>query len=146
VLPPRTVPLSSGGNHRRNHWGNDMAVFLARRGAAALLAFAVLSAPVFAEELTFVMNNHHPKPVEVQLYSLNRDFLWPGPSEVFLLDDGEKKMMTLDCETGESICYGAWPQGDRTTFWGVGPRKARRCDNCCYICRGGKTEEIDLVP
>src|SRR5690349_3911747 len=74
-------------------WGNDMAVFLARRGAAALLALAVLSAPVVAEELTFVMNNQHPKPVEVQLYSQNRDLLWPGPRDVFLLDDGETKTM-----------------------------------------------------
>jgi hypothetical protein len=121
-----------------------MAVFLARRAAAALLAFA--AAPAFAEELTFVMNNRHTKAVEVQLYSQNRDYLWPGPSNVFLLDDGETKTMTLDCEAGETICYGAWLQGDRTTFWGVGPGKTRSCDNCCYICRGGKTEEINLVP
>ncbi|MDW6025175.1 hypothetical protein SAZ10_25785 [Mesorhizobium sp. BAC0120] len=123
-----------------------MAVLLARRGAAALLALVALSAPVLAEELTFVMNNQHPKPVEVQLYSQNRESLWPGPSDVFLLEDGETRTMTLACETGETICYGAWLQGDRTTFWGVGPGKVRHCDNCCYVCQGGKTEEIDLVP
>jgi len=117
-----------------------------RRAALAFVSAAVLSAPAFAGDVTFVMNNQHPNALEVQLYSQDRDHVWPGPDEVYLLDDGETKTMSLSCEDGESICYGAWIAGDQTTYWGVGPGKTQDCDTCCYTCEGGNTEQINLVP
>jgi len=116
------------------------------RAALALCTLAGLALPAFAEEVTFVMNNHHPNAVEVQLYSDSRDHVWPDSDEVYLLDDGETKTMSVECEEGESICYGAWIQGDQNTFWGVGPDNSQKCDNCCYTCTGGQTEQINLVP
>ena len=116
------------------------------RAAVALCALAWLARPALAEEVTFVMNNHHPNAVEVQLYSDSRDYVWPSNDEVYLLDDGETKTMTIECEGGEQICYGAWISGDQSTFWGVGPGKTQDCDNCCYSCQGGATEQINLVP
>ena len=116
------------------------------RAALALGVLAGLASPAWAEEVTFVMNNHHPNAVEVQLYSQNRDYVWPSNDEVFMLDDGETKTMSVECEEGESICYGAWIQGDQNTFWGVGPDNSQKCDNCCYTCTGGQTEQINLVP
>jgi hypothetical protein len=116
------------------------------RYAALTIAVAGLAAPALAGDVTFVMNNHHDNAVEVQLYSQDRDHVWPGPDEVYLLDDGETKTMSLTCEDGESICYGAWLSGDQNTFWGVGPNSAQACDNCCYTCQGGETERINLVP
>lgn len=116
------------------------------RAALALGLVAGLAAPALAEEVTFVMNNHHPNAVEVQLYSDSRDHVWPGADEVYMLDDGETKTMTLECDDGEQICYGAWISGDQETFWGVGPGKSQDCDNCCYTCQGGMTEQINLVP
>ena len=118
---------------------------LIRRAAPALIAL-VLAAPAFAGDVTFVMNNHHPNAVEVQLYSQSRNHVWPGSDEVYMLDDGETKTMSLSCEDGESICYGAWISGDQSTFWGVGPDGEETCDDCCYTCQGGETEEINLVP
>ena len=119
----------------------------ASRAALALLAFLFIGiAPAFAADVSFVMNNHHPNAVEVELYSQDRDYVWPGDDEVYLLDDGETKTMSLACEDGESICYGAWLSGDVNTFWGVGPGGTQTCDNCCYTCRGGNTEQINLVP
>ena len=44
------------------------------------------------------------------------------------------------------ICYGAWIQGDQNTYWGVGPDNSQKCENCCYTCTGGETEQINLVP
>ena len=90
--------------------------------------------------------NDHPNAVEVELYSQDREYVWPGNDEVYLLDDGETKTMSVECDEGESICYGAWIQGDQNTFWGVGPDNSQKCDNCCYICTGGQTEQINLVP
>jgi hypothetical protein len=115
--------------------------------AAALLAaqfFAV--APASAADITFMMQNNHPNAVEVELYSQDRDHVWPGNGEVYLLDDGETKEVPLACEAGETICYGAWISGDQNTYWGVGPDNSQQCDNCCYTCEGGQTEQINLVP
>ena len=84
--------------------------------------------------------------MRVDLYSQDRDHLWPGGGENYYLDDGETKEMSLECEEGESICYGAWIDGDESTYWGVGPNNGQKCESCCYTCEGGSTEEITLVP
>ncbi len=126
-----------------------MNSFFARGLAAAAFAMAaVIAAPSvsLASDVTFVMKNSHPNALEVELYSQDRDHVWPGGNQVYYLDDGETKTMPLSCEEGETICYGAWISGDKGTYWGVGPDNSENCDNCCYTCTGGETEEIDLVP
>ena len=97
-----------------------------------------------AADVTFVMKNEHPNAVEVELYSQDRNHVWPGNGEIYLLDDGETKTMALSCKDGEKICYGAWISGDKSTYWGVGPGQSQACEDCCYTCTGGNTEEIDL--
>ncbi len=97
-----------------------------------------------AEDVTFVMRNDHPNAVEVELYSQDRDHVWPGNNQVYMLDDGETKNISLACEEGESICYGAWISGDKSTYWGVGPDQGQKCSDCCYTCQGGSTEQINL--
>lgn len=126
-----------------------MNSFFARGLAAAAFAMAaVIAAPSvsLASDVTFVMKNSHPNALEVELYSQDRGHVWPGGNQVYYLDDGETKTMPLSCEEGETICYGAWISGDKGTYWGVGPDNSENCDNCCYTCTGGETEEIDLVP
>lgn len=98
-----------------------------------------------ADDVKFVIKNSHPYAIEMELYSLDRNHVWPGNDEVYLLDDGETKQAPLACETGETICYGAWIAGDKGTYWGVGPGNKEQCDDCCYTCEGGETEEIELV-
>ena len=115
--------------------------------AAGLLAaqFA-MSMPASAADVTFMMQNNHPNALEVELYSQDRNHVWPGNGEVYILDDGETKQMPLSCEEGERICYGAWIMGDRNTYWGVGPGGEEACSDCCYTCTGGATETINLDP
>ena len=112
--------------------------------AAMLAAQLALSVPASAADVTFTMRNNHPNAVEVELYSQDRDHVWPGDNQVYILDDGETKIMPLSCEEGEKICYGAWIQGDQQTYWGVGPGNTEACDDCCYTCTGGATETINL--
>jgi hypothetical protein len=111
----------------------------------ALVAGLGATASASAADVTFMMRNNHPNAVEVELYSQDRDHVWPGNGEIYSLDDGETKQMPLSCEEGERICYGAWVAGDRDTYWGVGPGNTQACDDCCYTCTGGNTETIDLV-
>lgn len=115
----------------------------------AIMVVATLigaSATASADEVTFTIRNNHPNALELQLYSQNRSHIWPGPDEVYYLDDGEAKDVPLSCRSGESICYGAWIAGDQDTYWGVGPNNANRCTDCCYVCGAGDTEEIVLTP
>lgn len=119
-----------------------------RRAAALFLLAGTVAAsvlPAAAADVTFVMRNSHPNAVEVELYSQDREYVWPGNGEVFYLDDGETKQIPLSCEEGETICYGAWISGDKQSYWGVGPDNAENCENCCYTCTGGETEQINLT-
>ncbi|MCW0001275.1 hypothetical protein OE766_23925 [Pararhizobium sp. YC-54] len=111
---------------------------------SVLLALGSVSAAA-AADVTFQMKNSHPNAVEVELYSQDRDHVWPGNNQVYLLDDGETKQIPLSCDEGEKICYGAWISGDKSTYWGTGPDNAETCTDCCYTCTGGNTEEIDLT-
>ena len=113
--------------------------------AACLLA-ALAPAAAQADEMAFFMKNKASRAVVVELRSRERDHVWPGDGQVYLLEYGESKTLSIECEVGESICYGAWIQGDQNTFWGVGPGNSQKCENCCYTCTGGQTEQINLVP
>jgi hypothetical protein len=111
---------------------------------AALACGLFTASAASAADVTFVMKNNHPNAVEVELYSQDRDHVWPGNGQVYVLDDGEAKTMALACNDGEKICYGAWISGDKSTYWGVGPGNSETCTDCCYTCTGGNTEEINL--
>jgi hypothetical protein len=115
--------------------------------AVCLLAsLGAVSATAGAAEVTFVIRNDHPYILELQLYSQNRNHVWPNGSEVYVLNDRETKTIPLSCQQGESICYGAWIENDPNgTYWGTGPNNANQCTDCCYVCSGGETEEIQLV-
>ncbi len=104
-----------------------------RRGARLAIIAALVGAamPAFAADVTFMMQNDHPNAVEVELYSQDRNHVWPGGGEVYYLDDGETKQIPLACEEGEQICYGAWISGDKGTYWGTGPDNAETCTDCC---------------
>lgn len=126
-----------------------MFVLVSRRLAAAVLSACVVlpalfALPAHAADVTFVIRNNHPFAVRAELYSQSRNHVWPGGGQDYYLDDGEAKEMSLACQEGEEICYGAWVDGDENTYWGVGPGNAEACDDCCYVCSGGETEEIVL--
>lgn len=125
--------------------GVTMISAVARRFAAAL-SLCLLGGAAEAGDVTFMIRNGHPNAMRVELYSQSRDHVWPGGGQDYYLDDGETKSIPLSCEDGESICYGAWVDGDEDTYWGVGPGNKERCDDCCYTCTGGETEEIELTP
>ena len=109
-----------------------------------LVGFSVVPNAASAADMSFVLRNEHPNALRVELYSQDRNHVWPGGGEDYYLDDGETKEMSLACNQGESICYGAWIDGDEETYWGVGPGNAENCSDCCYVCDGGETEEIVL--
>ncbi|MER9346285.1 MULTISPECIES: hypothetical protein [unclassified Mesorhizobium] len=118
----------------------------ARRMLAALSFVMLVASAAQADDVTFAIKNSHPNAMRVELYSQDRDYVWPGEDKDYFLDDGETKQLPISCNAGEAICYGAWVDGDEGTYWGVGPGNTEKCEDCCYTCSGGETEEIELVP
>lgn len=117
-----------------------------RRAAIGVVTVmtGLIAGQVLAADVTFIMRNEHPNAVELELYSQDRNHVWPGNNKVYYLDDGESKQIPLSCQQGEKICYGAWVAGDKQTYWGTGPNNRQTCEDCCYTCTGGETEEINL--
>jgi hypothetical protein len=132
-------------------WGNNMTSTSAihrvlwRIGLVALIA-AIPFASAFAQTMNFMINNGHQYRVQVELYSQDRNHVWPGNNKAFILDDDETKSIPISCRRGETVCYGAWVDGDADTYWGVGPNDIDNCSDCCFVCQIGETEEIWLVP
>jgi hypothetical protein len=138
TIPPAGGPVS--------FLGVAMSYAYALRALSALVLLALPAPAAHAEDVTFAIKNSHPNAMRLELYSQDRDYVWPGEGKDFYLDDGETKSLPISCNEGESICYGAWVDGDEGTYWGVGPGNKEKCEDCCYTCSGGETEEINLVP
>lgn len=113
--------------------------------AGVALACALPMQYAQAETHTLLINNGHPYRVQLELYSQDRNHVWPGNGQAYVLDDDETKEVPIQCRSGETICYGAWVDGDSDTYWGVGPDDVDSCEACCFVCAGGETEEIQLV-
>ena len=119
-------------------------MFLKRLLGVALVLAMLPVAQVRAESLLFSVRSDYPYIVHIAFYSDDRSWEWPGGDQVYVLDDSRVHDFSLNCNSGEKICYGAWPKGTRKSYWGVGPDRNHYCQNCCYICNGGETGVIVL--
>ena len=73
--------------------------------------------------------------LEWRAFALDRDWIWPGASEVFVTPgfdvDAHQK---IACIRDETVCIGA-AAGE--VEWGLGldgPQAAQSCGDCCYTC------------
>jgi hypothetical protein len=95
--------------------------------------------------LTWLIRSNFPYSVDVAFYSSTRRGLsWPGNNQVWTITNSDTQNYKLTCLAGERICYGAWPRGDPSRYWGVGSGGQQGCSNCCYTCNGGETNTIQL--
>ncbi|TGQ74474.1 MAG: hypothetical protein E5V49_15540 [Mesorhizobium sp.] len=111
----------------------------------AVFAALVCAGSAQAADMAFFIKNLRPQSVAVELFSHDRETVWPGNDKVFLIGPGEKKSVPISCNSGERICYGAWVDGNDQISAGVGPDNDQPCDTCCFICVEHTTETIDLV-
>ncbi|MGE0845543.1 MAG: hypothetical protein AB7L41_04685 [Flavobacteriaceae bacterium] len=114
--------------------------------AALAIAAAAQTCAAFADSLTFSIRNRHQYAVELEFYSQDRDHVWPGGGQVYILRDEDVHEFSLTCRSGERICYGAWVSNDTDTFWGVGFDNTESCERCCATCGEGDTPTVNLDP
>ena len=109
-----------------------------------LMVGSTVSAGSKSDSITFRIQSNYKYKVQVAFYSDDRDHSWPGGDQAYNVDDSEVHEFPLDCQRGETICYGAWVTGDDDLYWGVGMDNTHTCKNCCYKCGAGMTPVITL--
>ena len=114
--------------------------------AALLVAAAGLMATqASAAELVWRIQSEHPNHVSVEFYSQDRNQVWPGGGEVYVIKDWATHTYSLSCDDGENICYGAWVNAS-STYWGAGMDGAEACDSCCEVCGHSEPNTRVLKP
>jgi len=97
--------------------------------------------------ITWKVRSDAPYSVAVAFYSSTRPgHYWPGNGNVWLIDNPSVHTYKLTCLSGEKICYGAWPEGNSTSYWGAGHGGHQGCTGCCRTCDGSETSVIVLNP
>lgn len=114
---------------------------------SSVLAMPAHVLPAQADEMNFYLKNQQDRGVAVELFSQDRDAVWPGGNKVYFLEAREKKSVPVSCQAGERICYGAWINGDDSIFFGVGPDNDQPpCEYCCFLCVAKSTQVISITP
>ena len=75
------------------------------------------------DSLNFRIKSDYHKILHLKFFSRDYKTVWPARDRVYVIDDYEYHDYSLNCEYGEKICYGAWVKGDKSTYWGIGPRE-----------------------
>lgn len=112
--------------------------------AAAMSVAAITPAAAVAAELQWHIRSEHEYAVSLEFYSQDRNYVWPGNDEVYVIRDYEVHDYTLTCNNGEKICYGAWVRNDSSSYWGSGYDGKQSCDSCCFTCGAGDTPVVVL--
>lgn len=113
-------------------------------GVVAGFAFLASGLGASAESFTWHFRSEHPNTISLEFYSQDRDHVWPGNNEVYVIDDDSVHHYTLECRRGEKICYGAWVRNRSQSYWGAGYDGVEACESCCYVCDGGETNTLVL--
>jgi len=96
-------------------------------------------------EIRWFFRNRSGGQVQYQLYSMDRNWSWPGGDRAFVLPaNGQVRSTLIQCRRGELVCYGAWRSNNRRISWGVGFDARFNCRDCCFTCNGVSTPTFVL--
>jgi hypothetical protein len=72
--------------------------------------------------------------LKFKFYDFAENLVWPSSSQYYYMNYNNTVQQTLNCPTGDQICYGA---ESASGYWGVGLYGDQGCSGCCYTCDGG---------
>ena len=84
--------------------------------------------------MTWTVKSMYQYKVQIAFYARERNHEWPGNSQAWDLNDYNNHTYTLNCRSGEKVCFGAWVTGNAGKFWGVGFGGKQGCASCCFVC------------
>ncbi|TXN42917.1 hypothetical protein [Methylobacterium sp. WL7] len=86
--------------------------------------------------------SNYPYRVQIKFFSKSYNRSWPGDNQAYGLKDSARHVFRLSCIEGEKICYGAWPDGNTTVYWGVG-NDGQACEKCCFQCGSERSYNLN---
>jgi len=113
------------------------------------------SLPSVAAEMSFQVINDTDRPLNMKLFSRGESRQqWPSKTRAYSIrPDAAVQQITITCEEGEQVCWGAWltvqtesgevnnagKRDTRTTQRraGAGENGQRSCTSCCHVCKNG---------
>ena len=127
----------------RKYWHLVLAVVMVAAGSA-LLWLTQANAQSAAQpggggggaatQQTWTVKSMYQYKVQIAFYARERNHEWPGNGQAWDLNDYNTPTYTLNCRSGEKICFGAWVTGNASKFWGVGFCGKQGCTSCCFFC------------
>lgn len=85
----------------------------------------------------FVLKNSSSLELQAVFHSRNRNVVWPGKGNGYVIHAHDTQELRLRCTPGERICYGATVAGRSDHYWGIGPYGDKGCGDCCVTCGSG---------
>jgi len=122
---------------------------LLRQVLFSLIFIVAISSAGTADARGFVFNfkNVSGSPLEIQIYSDTRPFVWPAQERTWILPpDGRAHSEKIICTPHEKVCFGAWIPGREDINYGVARHKSTTCTSCCYVCSGWGSQLITFNP
>lgn len=113
-----------------------MRMILMAINVGLLLIVGAWTESAQAGDATFKLTNNTSVNLMVKFFSRNRDHEWPGHTRHYDLNASAQQSYNLACNDGEKICYGGSNTQDDKTYWGVGFKGNKGCQNCCLTCGG----------
>jgi hypothetical protein len=87
-----------------------------------------------AGSLVFRIASSAQYKVFLRFYSESRGVIWPSNSTAYVLADSEPHNLSVSCQVGENVCYGAY-YSDTSKSWGLGRNNMKAgCPDCCMVC------------
>jgi hypothetical protein len=85
-------------------------------------------------DATFKLTNQARFSIMMKFFSQNRNWVWPSATTHWTLNDSGEHDFPLACQDGEKICFGGSYTADDQTYWGVGFKGDKGCQDCCLTC------------
>jgi hypothetical protein len=85
---------------------------------------------------------YNGEEIEFRFFDITDGSVWPNLSQVYVLDGGTSSTYSLDCTTGDQICFGGG-QPVHGLYWGLDSDGSRSCSSCCFSCSNASVFGID---
>lgn len=72
--------------------------------------------------------------IGVKFFDETNNLVWPNAYQFYVAPPGGTVGLTIACQRGAKICYGAEPNPPNGYHWGVSLNGTQGCDHCCYAC------------
>jgi hypothetical protein len=111
---------------------------------AVLVMFPANTAYTYGDDtIQWLFTNHTDETIQIEFTTDPPNRVWPGDNKAYTIPPHSTQSKTLNCVSGQKICYGGWIKGNFTKYWGAGNNGDYNCDNCCAKC-GSANPHIGL--